>query len=75
MTPETPEEALQRRIHIAALAAGLQPDAADVDENAGEEPDAPVPAPLLPKTPVLVGGNARRLEEAIEESNGERLMP
>jgi hypothetical protein len=95
MTPETPEEALQRllvakeallrRIRIAALAAGK-----NIDENEelrdlerqlglrndeaqdGEEPDAPVPAPVLPRMPVLAGGNARRLEEAVEESEGKK---
>ena len=37
------------------------------DEDGGD-PGAPVLAPLLPRTPVLAGGNARRLEEAVEES-------
>ncbi|WP_309712154.1 hypothetical protein [Armatimonas sp.] len=38
------------------------------DEEEGGDPSAPVLAPLLPRTPVLAGGNARRLEEAVEES-------
>ena len=38
------------------------------DSKEDDEPDAPVPAPLFPSTPVLAGGNARRLEETIEES-------
>jgi hypothetical protein len=31
-------------------------------------PNTPVPAPLLPRTPILASGNARRLEEAVEET-------
>ena len=80
MTPETPEDALQRltaplkRLKESGFAdeeAWDEIEAAleakqNIDEN--EEPDAPVSAPLLPRTPVLAGGNARRLEEAVQES-------
>ena len=37
------------------------------DTKEGGDPDAPVPTPVLPRTPVLAGGNARRLEEAVED--------
>lgn len=37
-------------------------------DKEGDDPDTPVPAPLLPHTPVVTGGNARRLEDAIEEA-------
>jgi hypothetical protein len=57
---ETELSALERRL-------GLREDSAEE----GGEPDAPVPAPLLPRTPVLAGGNARRLEEAVAETEGE----
>lgn len=89
MTPETPEEALQRlaaplkRLKESGFAdeeawdeieAALEAEQNN-KENDGEEPDASVPAPLLPRTPVLAGGNARRLEEAVEQSEEERLTP
>ncbi len=82
MTPETPEEALQRlaaplkRLKESGFAdeeawdeieAALESEQ-NTDENEGEEPDAPVLAPLLPRTPVLAGGNARQFEGAVEES-------
>jgi hypothetical protein len=62
---ETELSELERRL-------GLHDDS---DSKDGDEPDAPVPAPLLPRTPVLAGGNAWRLEEAVEESEGESLTP
>ena len=42
------------------------------EQNGGGDPDAPVPAPLLPRTPVLAGGNTRRLEDAVAESESEK---
>jgi hypothetical protein len=60
-------EELERKLNLVRPKQGSDEDN-DTDENDSEEPDAPVPASLLPRTPVLTGGNARRLEEAAEEA-------
>ena len=60
-------EELERKLNLVRPKRGTDEDN-DTNINEGEEPDAPVPAPVLPRTPVLTGGNARRLEEAAEEA-------
>lgn len=60
-------EELERKLNLVRPTRGSDEDNT-TNVNEGEEPDAPVPAPLLPRTPVLAGGNAQRLEETIEES-------
>jgi hypothetical protein len=60
----TEREAMDEELRDLERQVGLRNDQGQDDE----EPDAPVPAPPLPRTPVLVGGNAQRLEETVEES-------
>jgi hypothetical protein len=59
----TEREAMDEELRDLERQLGLRNDQGHDDE----EPGALVPAPTLPRTPVLAGGNARRLEEAIEE--------
>ncbi|WP_395095041.1 hypothetical protein [Armatimonas sp.] len=57
-----------REVYREALDRPKPEDSKGEEESGDEDPDAPVPAPLLPRTPVLAGGNARRLEDAVAES-------
>ena len=67
----SPSEIAEGEVELAALEKRLGLSNNNTEED-NSEPDAPVPAPLLPRTPVLTGGNARRLEDAIEESESEK---
>ncbi|WP_309685599.1 hypothetical protein [Armatimonas sp.] len=66
-----PSEIAEGEEELATLEKRLGLSNNNTEED-NSEPDAPVPAPLLPRTPVLTGGNARRLEDAIEESESEK---
>ncbi len=67
----SPSEIAEGEVELAALEKRLGLSNNNTEED-NSEPDAPVPAPLLPRTPVLAGGNTRRLEDAVAESESEK---